>query len=82
MECRFSPKLLSTTFYFDTCNDDMVFLLICLINSYNKRNILIKEKEIKAFHYLLRTLHSSEKFNDFFDLNLYNSDLEAKYLIT
>ena len=76
-----SPKLPSTTFYFDPCNDDIVFVLIALINSYNKRNILIKEEEIKAFHYLLRNLHPSEKFNDFFDLKSYNSDLEAKYLI-
>ena len=76
-----SPKLPSTTFYFDPCNDDIVFVLIALIISYNKRNILIKEEEIKAFHYLLRNLHPSEKFNDFFDLKSYNSDLEAKYLI-
>ena len=76
-----SPKLPSTTFYFDPCNDDIVFVLIALINSYNKRNILIKEEEIKAFHYLLRNLHPSENFNDFFDLKSYNSDLEAKYLI-
>ena len=76
-----SPKLPSTTFYFDPCNDDIVFVLIALINSYNKRNILIKEEEIKAFHYLLRNLHPSEKFNDFFDLKSYNSDLEAEYLI-
>ena len=76
-----SPKLPSTTFYFDPCNDDIVFVLIALIISYNKRNILIKEEEIKAFHYLLRNLHPSENFNDFFDLKSYNSDLEAKYLI-
>ena len=76
-----SPKLPSTTFYFDPCNDDIVFVLIALINSYNKRNILIKEEEIKAFHYLLRNLHPSENFNDFFDLKSYNSDLEAEYLI-
>ena len=76
-----SPKLPSNTFYFDPCNDDIVFVLIALIISYNKRNILIKEEEIKAFHYLLRNLHPSEKFNDFFDLKSYNSDLEAKYLI-
>ena len=76
-----SPKLPSTTFYFDPCNDDIVFVLIALIISYNKRNILIKEEDIKAFHYLLRNLHPSEKFNDFFDLKSYNSDLEAKYLI-
>ena len=76
-----SPKLPSTTFYFDPCNDDIVFVLIALINSYNKRNILIKEEDIKAFHYLLRNLHPSENFNDFFDLKSYNSDLEAKYLI-
>ena len=76
-----SPKLPSTSFYFDPCNDDIVFVLIALIISYNKRNILIKEEEIKAFHYLLRNLHPSENFNDFFDLKSYNSDLEAKYLI-
>ena len=76
-----SPKLPSTTFYFDPCNDDIVFVLIALIISYNKRNILIKEEGIKAFHYLLRNLHPSENFNDFFDLKSYNSDLEAKYLI-
>ena len=76
-----SPKLPSTSFYFDPCNDDIVFVLIALINSYNKRNILIKEEGIKAFHYLLRNLHPSENFNDFFDLKSYNSDLEAKYLI-
>ena len=76
-----SPKLPSTTFYFDPCNDDIVFVLIALIISYNKRNILIKEEDIKAFHYLLRNLHPSENFNDFFDLKSYNSDLEAKYLI-
>ena len=76
-----SPKLPSTTFYFDPCNDDIVFVLIALIISYNKRNILIKEEEIKAFHYLLRNLHPSGNFNVFFDLKSYNSDLEAKYLI-
>ena len=76
-----SPKLPSTSFYFDPCNDDIVFVLIALINSYNKRNILIKEEDIKAFHYLLRNLHPSENFNVFFDLKSYNSDLEAKYLI-
>ena len=76
-----SPKIPSTAFYFDPCNDDIIFVLIALINSYNKRNILIKEEDIKDFHYLLRTLHPSENFNDFLNLKIYHKDLEAKYLI-
>ena len=78
-----SPKLESASFYFEPCNDDIIFVMIALINSYYKRNILIKENDIKDFHYLLRTLYSSENnaINDFFCLKFYNRDLEAKFLI-
>ena len=76
-----SPKIELSDFKFETFNDDYLIILSALINLYNKRNILLQKDDIKDLHYLLRTQHPFEKFNDFLNLKHYDYDLEAKFLI-
>ena len=76
-----SPKIELSDFKFETFNDDYLIILSGLINLYNKRNILLQKEDIKDLHYLLRTQHPFEKFNDFLNLKHYDFDLEAKFLI-
>ena len=70
-----------SSFYFDSFDDDKILALAALDNLNNMNNFLVKENEINDFHYLLRSQHYFEKFNDFLDSNNNDIDVETKFLI-
>ena len=63
-----SDKQEVSAFNFESCDDD-IFLLSVLIHLYNKKDILLTEREIKDLNYILRTQHPlSQQYNDCLDL--------------
>ena len=70
-----------SSFYFDSLDDDKILALAALDNLNNMNNFLLKENEINDFHYLLRSQHYFEKFNDFLDSNNNDIDVETTIMI-
>lgn len=76
-----SDKQEVSAFNIESCDDD-IFLLVVLYNLFSKRNILLKEEDIRNLNYKLRIQHPFEKqYNDFLDLKYFDIDITTEFWI-